>query len=329
MSILKGINLPIVKNYTIDGKPDKNDVVKSLEKAASIHKQVRCELYNLIKPGAKLIDLASFVEQKTRALSDPTISLNKGVGFPIGLSINNCAAHYHPYENDITVLKKDDIVKVDFGVEVNGWIIDSAFTVYFDDKHEILAKAVKEATELGIKNAAIDADIDDWSKNIQEVMESYSVHPIRNLGGHNILNGLIHGEYFLPSFPGQQLRHKRFTEGVYAIETFGSTGDDVVVETGEAAIYRLNPYNEPVLKLDSSRKFLGKIKQSFKTLPFSTRFIDFQPNPKTQLNILANNKNLIPYPPMLVKNGNTAQYEHTIYLGSDGEKIVFSNSDDY
>jgi methionyl aminopeptidase len=326
---LKGIQLPKINKMILKTDPDPNDVIQSLEKAASIHKQVRSELYPLIQPGVKLIDLADFVEKRTIALSNSKKSLNNGIGFPIGLSINSCAAHYHPYENDTTILQNEDIVKVDFGVEVNGWIIDSAFTVYFDDKHEKLANAVKEATYLGIKNAGVDVDIDDWSKSIQEVMESYNVHPVRNLGGHNILNGLIHGEFFLPSYPGQPLIHKRFKEGVYAIETFGSTGTDIAIDRGDAAIYRVNPYNNPVLKLDSSRKFLGKIKQSFKTLPFSTRFIDFQPNPKTQLGILSNNKNLIAYPPLCVIDGNTAQYEHTIYIGDDGKKIVFSNGEDY
>ena len=330
-TLLKGVNVPKTKSF-IAAKLEPSDInspIECLERAANIHKQVRCELYPMLRPGVKLLDLANFVEKRTVELSNEKISLNRGVGFPVGLSINNCAAHYHPYENDSTVLKPDDIIKVDFGVEVGGWIIDSAFTVFFNDRHEKLANAVKEATDLGIKNAAIDADIDEWSRSIQEVMEGYGVHPIRNLGGHNILNGLIHGEYFLPSYPGQPLIHKRFKEGVYAIETFGSTGTDMALASGEAAIYRVNPYKNPLLKLDSSRKFLGKIKQSFKTLPFSTRFIDFQPNSKTQLNILSSNKNIIDYPPLCVIDGNTAQYEHTIFIGDTGNKIVFSRGDDY
>ena len=46
-------------------------------------------------------------------------------------------------------LHKTDIVKVDFGVEVNGWIIDSTFTVYFDEANESftnLTNGVREAT---------------------------------------------------------------------------------------------------------------------------------------------------------------------------------------
>jgi methionyl aminopeptidase len=329
---LKGVKItktiPTTTNK-LEPISDINSAIECLERAACIHKRVRYELYPMLRPGAKLTDLANFIEKRTIELSNENVSLNRGIGFPVGLSINNCAAHYHPFENDTTQLKADDIIKVDFGVEVGGWIIDSAFTVFFDDRHEKLAHAVQEATELGIKNAAIDADIDEWSRSIQEVMESYEVHPIRNLGGHNILKGLIHGEYFLPSFPGQPIIHKRFKEGVYAIETFGSTGTDMALPSGEATIYRVNPYKTPALKLDSSRKFLNRIQQSFKTLPFSTRFIDFQTNPKTQLNILSNNKNIIDYPPLCVANGNTAQYEHTIHLSENGSKIVFSRGDDY
>jgi methionyl aminopeptidase len=77
------------------------------------------------------------LKKKTIEYSDPKHSINKGIGFPVGLSINECAAHYHPPPNDNKILKKDDIIKVDFGIEVNEWIIDSAFTLYFNDKHDI------------------------------------------------------------------------------------------------------------------------------------------------------------------------------------------------
>jgi methionyl aminopeptidase len=69
-------------------------------------------LKKIIKPGIKLLEIAEFIEKKTIEYSDPKHSINKGIGFPVGLSINECAAHYHPPPNDNTILKKDDIIKV-------------------------------------------------------------------------------------------------------------------------------------------------------------------------------------------------------------------------
>ena len=324
-----GINTNVNEIKITTESPVDSDKIKSLEKAGDIHKEVRRHLHNILKPGAKITDIVKTIETKTIELSDKNECINSGIGFPVGISINSCAAHFHPEENDNTTIKKDDVIKIDFGTEVNGWIIDSAFTVYFNEKHDNLVKAVKEATETGIKNAGIDVDINDWAKSIKEVMNSYAINPITNLGGHNIEKGIIHGGYFLPSSPNDNLVYKRMTEGVYAIETFGSTIDDYVHEVGEPTIFRIKPDgNSLSLKMESTKKTLNTIKRKFKTLPFTNRYLSDITNCKTQLDILAKNSCINSYPPLCVKNGITAQYEHTIFIGENTKKI-FSNSEDY
>merc|ERR1719330_2340775 len=87
----------------------------------------------------------------------PEDPLARGWGFPTGCSLNNCAAHWTPNTGDTTVLKKEDICKIDFGTQINGHIIDCAFTLTFDPIHDELMKAVKAATNEGIKRMGIDA----------------------------------------------------------------------------------------------------------------------------------------------------------------------------
>ena len=77
--------------------------------------------------------------------------LNAGLAFPTGCSLNHCAAHYTPNAGDTTVLTYDDVCKLDFGVHVNGHIIDSAFTVSFNPKFDKLKEAVRAATNAGLK----------------------------------------------------------------------------------------------------------------------------------------------------------------------------------
>ena len=50
---------------------------------------------------------------------------------------------------DKTVLQYDDVMKLDFGTQINGRIIDSAFTVAFNPRYDPLLKAVQEATNTG------------------------------------------------------------------------------------------------------------------------------------------------------------------------------------
>ena len=82
--------------------------------------------------------------------------LERGQAFPTGCSLNNVAAHYSPNYGDTTVLSKNDVCKIDFGVHVKGYLIDSAFTVAFDDKFENLVKAAQDGSNTGLKVAGIE-----------------------------------------------------------------------------------------------------------------------------------------------------------------------------
>ena len=333
---LRGVN-PIFNQTIIPSEYPKNDdVIKSLEYASSIHKEVRRFLQPYLRPGIKLIDIANIIELKTYELSNQTKSIYKGIGFPVGLSINECAAHWHPLSNDTRTLNKNDVLKIDFGTEANGWIIDSAFTITFDQKYDNLLMAVKDATYTGIKNIGIDVDIAEWGKSIQEVMESYEIslnnqiYPIKsiiNLGGHNITKGVIHGGIFLPIADlGDTLpKNYKFKEGVYAVETFGSTGNNQVHEYGDSTLFRINPYNNNTITFEPARKLLYKLKNNFSTLPFTYRYTDISPS---MLNILIKNNYVHSYPPLCVNKGAfTAQYEHTVYIGKS--KYIFSSNEDY
>lgn len=73
------------------------------------------------------------------------------------------------------VLGKGDVLKVDIGVQVNGRICDSAFTMNWEPTYDNLLAAVKDATNAGIREAGIDVRTADIGAAIQEVMESYEV----------------------------------------------------------------------------------------------------------------------------------------------------------
>lgn len=134
-----------------------NDFLTEYRQAAEIHRQVRqWAQKNIIKPGKSLTEIAEGIEDSVRALTghmglEEGDSLVAGMGFPTGLNINHCAAHYSPNAGNKVVLQDKDVMKVDFGVHVNGRIVDSAFTVGFDPVYDNLLEAVKDATNTGIR----------------------------------------------------------------------------------------------------------------------------------------------------------------------------------
>lgn len=274
-------------------------------KAAEVHRQVRQYAQSIIKPGITMDQLAQEIEDGVRALTghqgfEPGDSLKAGMGFPTGLCLNNIGAHWTPNPGaKSVVLKYNDVLKVDFGVHVNGRIVDSAFTVAFNPVYDDLLTAVKAATNTGLKvsitapvpflqlsqtqESGIDARIDHISETIQEVMESYEVEinqktipvkAVRNITGHNILRYKIHGDKQVPFVKTRT--NQRMEEGdVFAIETFGSTGkahlyDDI----GVYGYGRTESASATGMHHASAKSLLRTIDDNFGTLVFSQRYLE-------------------------------------------------------
>lgn len=58
---------------------------------------------------------------------------------------------------------------------MRGLLVDCAFTVAFNPVYDNLLLAVKEATNTGVREAGIDARLNEIGAAIQETMESYEV----------------------------------------------------------------------------------------------------------------------------------------------------------
>ena len=133
-----------------------NDFLNEYRQGAEVHRQVRQWAQKNIKPGQTLTEIAEGIEDSVRALTghqglEEGDNIKGGMGFPTGLSINHCAAHYTPNAGNKTVLQQDDVMKVDFGSHINGRIVDSAFTMTFNPVYDNLLAAVKDATNTGIR----------------------------------------------------------------------------------------------------------------------------------------------------------------------------------
>ncbi|KAK3359048.1 methionine aminopeptidase 2-like protein [Lasiosphaeria hispida] len=321
-----------------------SDFLTDYRHAAEVHRQTRQWAAKDIKPGQTLTDIANGIEDSVRALVghqglDEGDALRAGMGFPTGLSINHCAAHYTPNAGNKMVLQEDDVMKVDFGVHVNGRIVDSAFTMAFNPRYDPLLEAVKAATNAGIKEAGIDVRVGDIGGVIQEVMESYevelngTVYPvksIRNLNGHTINHYSIHGTKSVPIVKSSDAT--KMEEGdVFAIETFGSTGNGYVHEEGEVSHYaKRGDAGKVDLRISSAKSLLNAINKNFGTLPFCRRYLDRLGQEKylLGLNNLVSNGIVEAYPPLVDKKGSyTAQFEHTILIRPTVKEVISRGED--
>ncbi|KAG8219594.1 peptidase M24, structural domain-containing protein [Butyriboletus roseoflavus] len=291
---------------------------QNIRRAAEVHRQVRQCARKFIRPGLSMTEIAEYIEDGTRSLVEEN-GLDAGVGFPTGLSLNNCAAHYTPNAGDTTILQQGDVLKVDFGVHVKGRILDSAFTLNFGPTYDKLVEAVQAATNTGVKEAGIDMRLGELAGYIQETMESYEVEvdgkvlpvkPIDNLSGHSINLYQIHGGKSVLLVKNED--QTKMEEGEYfAIETFGSTGRGRVVENGECSHYaKIMDAPRVPLRLTTAKSLLKSITSNFGTLPFCRRYLDRAGESKylLALNHLVQQGIVQNYPPLCdAKGAMTAQ----------------------
>ncbi|XP_050412609.1 methionine aminopeptidase 2 [Patella vulgata] len=313
---------------------------EEVRQAAEAHRQTRQYMKSILKPGMQMFDICETLEGTARKLINEK-GLEAGLAFPTGCSLNHCAAHYTPNAGDKTVLQYDDVCKIDFGTHVNGHLVDCAFTLTFNPKYDELLKAVKDATNTGIRESGIDVRLCDIGKSIQEVMESYEVEldgksyqvkSIRNLNGHSVSQYRIHAGKTVPIVKGGEAT--RMEEGeFYAIETFGSTGKGVVHDDMETSHYMKNfdVGNNVAVRVAKSKQLLQVINQNFGTLAFCRRWLDRLGQTKYLMAL----KNLCdvgiidPYPPLCdIKGSYTAQFEHTILLRPTCKEVL-TRGDDY
>ena len=295
-----------------------------------------------MRPGVKLVDICERIESTNLRLVEKN-GLQAGIAFPTGCSINHCAAHYTPNPGDNTVLGYDDVMKIDFGTQVNGNIIDCAFTVAFNPQYDELLKAVKAATEAGIRAAGIDARLGEIGADIQEAMESYEciignqtlpVKCVENLCGHSIAPYKIHAGKSVPIIKTEETT--KMDEGeLFAIETFGVVGskNNHVYEGPDCSHYMKNfdvDDTTIALRNPKAKALLAEINARFGTLAWCRRWIE-EPFPRhtPALKQLVDAGIIDAYPPLNDVEGSfVAQYEHTIFLHPT-RKEVLSRGDDY
>lgn len=229
--------------------------------AGKIAKEVREWIRPQIKKGDLLLDIAEKIESKI-------IELGGKPAFPTNLSINEQAAHYTPSLNDSSIAK--GLLKIDFGVHIDGWISDNAFSL--DLENSIENKKLIEASEKALENIKYisnNTTIGEIGKIIEETINSYGFNPVTNLSGHSLENYDLHSGITIPNIKNNFT--KKFSTGLFAIEPFATNGNGIVHDGQKGNIYLL--VNEKNPRSPYARETLEFIKKNFSKLPFAGRWI--------------------------------------------------------
>lgn len=245
--------------------------------------------------------------------------------FPAQISLNTTAAHACAREDDETTFQKTDIVKLDVGVHVNGYVGDNAVTINLDPKNkeaQQLVEASKAARDAAIKIIKAGITPHEIGKVIEEEITKRGFEPIRNLSGHGVGQYQIHTSPSIPNY-GNEDTHPLEENQVFAIEPFATTGKGMIHSVGEATIYTLTRIKP--IRNTLARPVLERIK-TYKGLPFTKRWLTKEfglPRTHMALQALKQASILQEYPPLVeVSDGLVSQSEHTVLVTKEGVRIL-------
>lgn len=282
------------------------EILEKYKKAGRVAAEVRKEVEKKIKPGLKLLDLAEMI--------DSLIEQKGGKpAFPVNISLNETAAHYTPGVADTRVIEPKDLVKIDIGIHVDGYIGDLAFT-YCSEKSPLIDCAWK-VLENAIKIIKPGISIAEIGEVIENTVKGEGLGLIVNLTGHTLDRYVFHGSPSIPNVKNES-EHTFKEWDVIALEPFITETNGFVRESGVTEIYRYL-MDRPV-RLTEARKILELARDEYHELPFAKRWLYKKISPvkvSLALRQLEAVGALETYPILKeVENKPIAQAEHTIIV---------------
>ncbi|XP_038863852.1 proliferation-associated protein 2G4-like [Salvelinus namaycush] len=313
-------------------------VVTKYKMGAEIANQALKAVVEAAKAGVTVVSLCetgdAFIMAETGKVFRKEKDLKKGIAFPTSLSVNNCVCHFSPLKSDPEITLKDgDLIKIDLGVHVDGFISNLA--------HSFVVGVTKDAPLTGrkadvIKAAHLCAEaalrlVKPGNQNSQvteawnKIAKSFKCSAIEGMLSHQLKQHVIDGEKTIIQNPTdlQRKDHEKAefeVHEVYAVDVLISTGEGKAKDAGQrTTIYKRDPDKQYGLKMKTSRSFFSEVERRFDAMPFTLRA--FEDEGKARLGVVecAKHELLQPFNVLHEKEGEfVAQFKFTVLLMANG-----------
>jgi len=268
--------------------------------------------------GSTLEEICEYVESEI-------IKRGAKCAFPVNTSLNEVAAHYTAEPNDPKTVSDSDLIKIDLGAQINGYIADTAVTVNYDPQYDSLVQTAENALQSAMSMIKVGVKSKDVGRKIQNTIMDMGFKPIANLSGHSLDQYTIHAGKTVPNM--WSIGSFDFSEDVaYACEPFVTAKNGLgFVRNGKIKnIFALSSRKRT--KDDEADKLLEFIWDNFNMLPFALRWIVKEWEEKEArrlLDILIKKKAVKAYAILVEASGKTvAQAEHTFIPTQTGVTVT-------
>lgn len=316
-------------------------VVTKYKMAGEMVNKILKQLITMCKAGTTVLAIC---EEGDRQLAEETSKvfkkekeLKKGIAFPTCVSVNNCICHYSPLKSDAEyILKEGDMVKLDLGAHIDGFIAVVAHTVVVGagpdnkvkGKQADVMKAAYYAAEAALRLVKPGGENNAVTDVIQKVAESYKCKPVEGMLSHQLKQYRIDGEKSIIQNPteAQRKEHEKCEfelHEVYAIDVLVSTGEGKGREMNTRTTVYKRTDETYLLRSKASRAFVSIVDKQFASMPFTLRAFDEEVKAKMGVLECVNHKLLDPFQVLYEKEGEfVAQFKYTVLLMPSGSHRI-------
>jgi methionyl aminopeptidase len=269
--------------------------------------------------GRTLFDICESIENEITLLGG-------NPAFPVNVSLNEIAAHYTAEPQDQTKVKDTDVLKIDLGVHIEGYIADTAVTISYNSKYDHLVNIAEITLSEAIKTVKVNTKSSEIGKTIENTIIHNGLKPIQNLSGHSLDQYIVHAGRSIPNIKTLGSSFSLVNDQAYAIEPFVTTRDGlgIVYEGKIKNIFSLIS-RKPTKDKDLDA-FITYLWNRYKTLPFAIRWLvkDYdESNLRDMIDYLIKKKNIRSYPILVEGNDKVvSQAEHTFFITNDSSYII-------
>ncbi|KAL4422002.1 hypothetical protein ABPG77_005432 [Micractinium sp. CCAP 211/92] len=316
------------------------DVVTKYKAASKIVNAALAAVIEACKAGAKVVDICEkgdsiMVEGVGKEFKGKEIE--KGIAVPTCISVNNCVGHFSPLNDCTLELKDGDLVKIDMGCHIDGYIAQAAHSlvVAADPAAPVTGRA---ADVIQCAQTCFDAAarlIRPGKKSgevaavLGKIAEAYGCNLVDGVMTYEMTRFVIDAQKAVLQKPQPDVKVEdcEFEEGeVYAIDIIVSTGEGKpkIQDEKETTVYKRAMEVQYQLKMKASRELLSEVGKKYPTMLFSLRGIEAK-QARFGLVECINHGLLNAYPVTYEKEGDlVAHIKGTVLLMPSGSDRITS-----
>ncbi|KAI9209287.1 proliferation associated protein [Polychytrium aggregatum] len=320
-----------------------DNVVTKYRTAADLANETMKTVAAACVAGRKIVDICRLGDDMILDMTSKVFKksgVERGIAFPTSLNINNVVKNFSPFPEDETTLNAGDVVKIELGVHIDGYIAVLGHTVIVNPQPQTpitgraadVVCAAHYAAEAAARIVQPGMKSHDLVEAIQRVAAAFNCRVVEGVETHLMKRyvlqapvNTIPGQPTLESLPDDFVFEEHQAYSVNIVMTSGSGKAKSSDDPRQTLILQRDANQTYNLKLKAARAALSVASETFGFFPFATRtLLDMDPRHKLGLQEPLQHQILIPHSTLYEDRVHeseqvvSAQFRFTILLLPSG-----------